>query len=109
MGLNLFFNIFLSRLYVSKMKSEVKNLVHRTSHLESSQTDGEAKIGQMEKDLNEQRLIAGQLEAKMKSTAETMQEIEAKKRQLEEHVRNKKLEFKTTKTHRLIISPKLKY
>ena len=68
------------------MKSEVKNLVHRTSHLESSQTDGEAKIGQMEKDLNEQRLIAGQLEAKMKSTAETMQEIEAKKRQLEEHV-----------------------
>ena len=30
--------------------------------------------------------ILGQLEAKMKSTAESMQEIEAKKRQLEEHV-----------------------
>ena len=31
-------------------------------------------------------LLLGQLEAKMKSTAETMQEVEAKKRQLEEHV-----------------------
>merc|ERR1719400_2190452 len=76
----------VARLYVSKMKSEVKNLVHRTTLLESSQTDGTAKINQMEKDLSEQRLIAGQLEAKMKSTAESMQEVEAKKRQLEEHV-----------------------
>ena len=87
------------------MKSEVKNLVHRTSHLESSQTDGEAKIGQMEKDLNEQRLIAGQLEAKMKSTAETMQEIEAKKRQLEEHVRIQKLIFQKIKTCLVIHNP----
>merc|ERR1712136_341792 len=76
----------VARLYVSKMKSEVKNLVHRTTLLESSQTDGTTKINQMEKDLSEQRLIAGQLEAKMKSTAESMQEVEAKKRQLEEHV-----------------------
>ena len=50
---------FPYRLYVSKMKSEVKNLVHRTTLLESSQTDGTAKINQMEKDLSEQRLIAG--------------------------------------------------
>merc|ERR1712136_709702 len=76
----------VARLYVSKMKSEVKNLVHRTTLLESSQTDGTTKINQMEKDLSEQRLIAGQLEAKMKSTAESMQEVETKKRQLEEHV-----------------------
>ena len=50
------------RLYVSKMKSEVKNLVHRTTLLESSQTDGTAKINQMEKDLSEQRLIAGTIQ-----------------------------------------------
>ena len=41
------------------MKSEVKNLVHRTSLLETSQNDGETKMNQMEKDLSEQRLIAG--------------------------------------------------
>ena len=43
------------------MKSEVKNLVHRTSLLETSQNDGEAKMNQMEKDLSEQRLIAGNI------------------------------------------------
>merc|ERR1719340_423303 len=63
----------VARLYVSKMKSEVKNLVHRTSLLETSQNDGTSKMEHMEKDLSEQRLLVGQLEAKMKSTAESMQ------------------------------------
>ena len=68
------------------MKSEVKNLVHKSSLLENAQSDGLSKMEQMEKDLSEQRLLVGQFEAKMKSTAESMQEVEAKKRQLEEHV-----------------------
>ena len=76
----------VARLYVSKMKSEVKNLVHKSSLLENAQSDGLSKMEQMEKDLSEQRLLVGQFEAKMKSTAESMQEVEAKKRQLEEHV-----------------------
>lgn len=76
----------VARLYVSKMKSEVKNLVHKTTLLETAQTDGTSKMEHMEKDLSEQRLLVGQLEAKMKSTAESMQEVETKKRQLEEHV-----------------------
>merc|ERR1719242_2796384 len=64
----------VARLYVSKMKSEVKNLVHKTTLLETAQTDGTSKMEHMEKDLSEQRLLVGQLEAKMKSTAESMQE-----------------------------------
>ena len=48
------------------MKSEVKNLVHRTSLLETSQNDGETKMNQMEKDLSEQRLIAGNVVTLMK-------------------------------------------
>lgn len=51
--------MFIYRLYVSKMKSEVKNLVHKTALLESSQSDGMAKIESMEKDLSEARLLVG--------------------------------------------------
>merc|ERR1712088_1199652 len=45
----------VARLYVSKMKSEVKNLVHKASMLESSQSEGLSKIEAMEKDLSEAR------------------------------------------------------
>ena len=41
------------------MKSEVKNLVHKSTLLESSQSDGIAKMDLMEKDLSEQRLLVG--------------------------------------------------
>ena len=76
----------VARLYVSKMKSEVKNIVHKATLLESSQSDGIAKMDCMEKDLGESRLLVGQYEAKMKSMAESIREVEAKKRQLEEQV-----------------------
>ena len=62
----------VARLYVSKMKSEVKNLVHKASLLEASQADGVAKNEAMEKDLSEARLLVGQHEAKMKSMNEAI-------------------------------------
>merc|ERR1719322_580484 len=76
----------VARLYVSKMKSEVKNLVNKASMLETAQGEGIAKIEAMEKDLSEARLLVGQYEAKMKSLNESIKDLDAKKRTLEEQV-----------------------
>lgn len=76
----------VARLYVSKMKSEVKNLVSKASMLETAQGEGLAKIEAMEKDLSEARLLVGQYEAKMKSLNESIKDLDSKKRQLEEQV-----------------------
>lgn len=76
----------VARLYVSKMKSEVKNLVNRASMLETAQDQGLSKIDTMEKELSEARLLVGQYEAKMKSLNEAIKEADGTKRQLEEQV-----------------------
>ncbi|TRY79499.1 hypothetical protein TCAL_17082 [Tigriopus californicus] len=76
----------VARLYVSKMKSEVKNLVHKSSLLETAQHDGVSKMEALEKDLSESKLLIGQHEAKMRSLAETIKELEAKKRTMEEQM-----------------------
>ena len=51
----------VARLYVSKMKSEVKNLVNKSALLEQSQNDAQAKIENMEKELSDSRLLVGKL------------------------------------------------
>merc|ERR1712223_1798535 len=76
----------VARLYVSKMKSEVKNLVNKASMLDTAQAEGIAKIEAMEKDLSEARLLVGQYEAKMKSLNESIKDLDGKKRTLEEQV-----------------------
>ncbi|XP_065338530.1 kinesin heavy chain isoform X2 [Cloeon dipterum] len=76
----------VARLYISKMKSEIKNLVQRCSNLETSQTDSNKKVGEYERDLGECRLLISQHEARMKSLQESMREAENKKRQLEEDI-----------------------
>lgn len=76
----------VARLYISKMKSEVKNLVQRCQGLEASQTDSNKKVTEFEKDLAECRLLISQHEARMKSLQESMREAENKKRTLEEEV-----------------------
>lgn len=76
----------VARLYISKMKSEVKNLVTRCQNLESTQTDSNKKVTEYEKDLAECRLHISQLDARIKTLQETMREGENKKRTLEEEV-----------------------
>jgi hypothetical protein len=49
----------VARLYVSKMKSEVKNLVNKSALLEQSQNDAQSKIENMEKELSDSRLLVG--------------------------------------------------
>ncbi|KAJ8393758.1 hypothetical protein AAFF_G00056730 [Aldrovandia affinis] len=74
----------MARLYLSKMKSEVKSLVNRSRQLEISQADSSRKIQANERELASCQLLVSQLQAKVKSVTEYMQSVELKKRQLEE-------------------------
>ncbi|CAN9498436.1 unnamed protein product [Ophioblennius macclurei] len=74
----------VARLYISKMKSEVKSLVNRSKQLESAQADAHRKIQANEKELASCQLLVSQHQAKIKSLTDYMQNMEHKKRQLEE-------------------------
>lgn len=74
----------VARLFVSKMKSEAKNLVSRSSTLEQQQIEANRKSEELENDLGQCRLTIVQHEAKMKSLNESIREGESKKRTLEE-------------------------
>jgi len=74
----------VARLYVSKMKSEAKNLVSRATTLEQQQVEASGKADVLEKDLSDCRLVIVQHEAKMKTLNETVRESDNKKRSLEE-------------------------
>ncbi|XP_029698981.1 kinesin-1 heavy chain-like isoform X2 [Takifugu rubripes] len=76
----------VARLYISKMKSEVKTMVKRSKQLESSVGASRQKMGEMEAELTACQLRISQLEAKIKSLTESLQNVEQKKRQLEENV-----------------------
>merc|ERR1719431_1750796 len=76
----------VARLFVSKMKSEAKNLVSRAASLEQQQLEALKKVEVMEKELGDCRLTIVQHEAKMKSLNESIKEGESKKRSLEEEL-----------------------
>lgn len=76
----------VARLFISKMKSEAKNISQRCSNLETQQQTTTKKVGDYEKELSECRLLISQHEARMKSLQESMRESENKKRTLEESV-----------------------
>lgn len=113
----------VARLYISKMKSEVKTMAKRCKQLESTQSESNKKMDENEKELaacqlrisqvcwtrpqvlvqqicvqSEKRrwifknspmtcfLVCLQHEAKIKSLTEYLQNVEQKKRQLEENV-----------------------
>ena len=51
----------VARLYVSKMKSEVKTLVQRCGTLETQQTEVNSKLEEKEKELSNQKLLIQQV------------------------------------------------
>ncbi|KAL2087890.1 hypothetical protein ACEWY4_016718 [Coilia grayii] len=75
----------MARLYISKMKSEVKSLVNRSKQLETAQADTNRKMQANEKELASCQLLIAQHQAKIKSLTDYMQNMEEKKRQLEEN------------------------
>ncbi|MEE6489189.1 hypothetical protein FKM82_015511 [Ascaphus truei] len=74
----------MARLYISKMKSEVKSLANRSKQLESAQIESNKKINASERELAACQLLISQHEAKIKSLTDYMQNMEHKRRQLEE-------------------------
>lgn len=76
----------VARLYISKMKSEVKTMAKRCKQLESTQSESNKKMDENEKELAACQLRISQHEAKIKSLTEYLQNVEQKKRQLEENV-----------------------
>ncbi|KAH8309588.1 kinesin heavy chain [Drosophila kikkawai] len=76
----------MARLYISKMKTEAKNISQRCANMETQHLDSNKKISEYEKELAELRLLISQHEARMKSLQESMREAENKKRTLEEQI-----------------------
>ncbi|CAH2305464.1 Kinesin heavy chain isoform 5C [Pelobates cultripes] len=74
----------MARLYISKMKSEVKSLVNRSKQLETAQIEANRKINASERELAACQLLGSQHEAKIKSLTDYMQNMEHRRRQLEE-------------------------
>lgn len=75
-----------ARLYLSKMKSEVKTVVQRCNFFEQSQNDMNKKVNDYEKELATSRLKISQNEARLKSMQESLKEAENKKRTLEDSI-----------------------
>ncbi|XP_067314826.1 kinesin heavy chain [Pseudorasbora parva] len=73
------------RVYVSKVKSELKSLVKRCRQLENLQSDCHRKMEETGRELSSCQLLISQHEAKIRSLTEYMQNVELKKRQLEEN------------------------
>ncbi|XP_067361656.1 kinesin heavy chain isoform X1 [Channa argus] len=74
----------VARLYISKIKSEVKSMVKRCRHLENLQMECHRKMEETGRELSSCQLLISQHEAKIRSLMEYMQKVELKKRQLEE-------------------------
>ena len=76
----------VARLYISKMKSEVKTLTQHCGQLEAYEKDTKEKLVERQSELDECRLLIQQHEAKISSTQQSMREVEGKKSRLEETV-----------------------
>ncbi|KAI1892430.1 hypothetical protein AGOR_G00133270 [Albula goreensis] len=75
----------VARLYISKIKSEVKSMMKRCKHLENLQLECHRKMEETGRELSSCHLLISQHEAKIRSLTEYMQNVEQKKRQLEEN------------------------
>ncbi|XP_029385633.1 kinesin heavy chain-like isoform X2 [Echeneis naucrates] len=73
-----------ARLYISKMKSEVKSVMSRSKQLEVTLTESSFRMEASETEANKLQLLASQLQAKTASLTDDLQTVEQKKRQLEE-------------------------
>jgi len=95
----------MARLYVSKMRTEVKNLATRCSTLETSQAEFRTQIDDREKELQDSKLLITTHEAKMRSLGESMKSSDQKKRSLEEQVDSLNEEVARLKAVSMVTDP----
>lgn len=76
----------MSRLFVSKLKGEIKILVNKCNHLDEQKNDSDKLFEQKSNEIEDLRLSLIQNEARLKSQQEFSREIDAKKRKLEEEL-----------------------
>uniref|UniRef100_K1S2I2 Kinesin-like protein n=1 Tax=Magallana gigas TaxID=29159 RepID=K1S2I2_MAGGI len=76
----------VARIYITKIKSDIKTLVSRAQQLEVTEVEVKDKLGSAEKELSDCKLTIQQYEAKMSTLNETIKDIDSKKKQLQETV-----------------------
>jgi len=76
----------VARLYISKMKSEVKNMVQKVSGMEAASGELRKTIEEREKDLQQSRLLVTQHEARLRMLETSVSDAEGRKRGLEEQL-----------------------
>lgn len=76
----------VARLYINKMKSEVKTLVSKCNQLNSFNQENTKKLQTTERELDKLRLSITQHEARTATLQASLRDIETKKRTLEESV-----------------------
>ncbi|XP_065666641.1 kinesin heavy chain isoform X2 [Hydra vulgaris] len=76
----------VARLYVTKMKSEIKTMVQLNKQLNETCQINQEKLDLFEKEIQGYKLTIAQHEAKMVTLLESIKDVEAKKRLLEEAV-----------------------
>ncbi|XP_061749555.1 kinesin heavy chain-like [Nerophis ophidion] len=74
----------VARLYISKLKSEVKSMVKRCRQLENLQAECHRKMEETGREMSSCHLLIAQHEAKICSLSEYTHNMERKRRQLEE-------------------------
>lgn len=76
----------MARLFMSKMKSEVKSMAAKCSNLESEEGDRSKVVEETQKELSEARLTMQGQEARLKTVTEKAEAAEQKRRELEEQM-----------------------
>jgi kinesin family member 5 len=92
----------MARLYVSKLKGEIKLLVQKCSVLDEQKVDQEKSYETKANELEECRLNLIQSEARLKSQQAYTKELEGKKRKLEEVLDTMRDELATVKTQETV-------
>ncbi|KAJ7998851.1 hypothetical protein DPEC_G00209260 [Dallia pectoralis] len=94
----------VARLYISKIKSEVKSMVKRCRQLENLQMECHRKMEETGRELSSCQLLISQHEVKIRSLTEYMQNVELKKRQLEESYDTLSEELAKLQTHESMLA-----
>ncbi|OQV18127.1 Kinesin heavy chain [Hypsibius exemplaris] len=76
----------VTKLHMSRLKSDIRNLVQKLTSLESTQTDSHKKFDEVQKELSDAKLRLDQSDLKLKSMNDHIRSHDEKKLQLEQQI-----------------------